>query len=231
MASYWLTKLLDVIAPRFCAICDDRLSFTESLLCARCHLHLPYTHFETTPYDNRVARLFWGLFPVERVVSAFYFYPHSESSQMIYKLKYGGQPEIGQKLGIIMGRRLCEKGFFDGIDAIIPVPLTRRRLWQRGYNQSMEIARGLREVTGLPIWNKVVRRSKFSASQTGMRGWERRANVAGNFVLRDGERIKGRHVLLVDDIITTGSTITSCALALSQAGDVRISIFSIGFTT
>lgn len=231
MRTYWLTKLLDVITPRFCAICGDRLTFSESLLCARCHLHLPYTHFETTPYDNRVARLFWGQFPVERVVPFIYFYPHSESSQIIYSMKYYGQPEIGEKLGIIMGRRLSEKGFFDGIDAIIPVPLTRRRQWQRGYNQSMEIARGLHEVTGLPIWNKVVRRTKFSASQTGKKGWERKVNVEGRFALRDGERIRGRHVLLVDDIITTGSTIISCAQALCEAGDVRISVLSAGITS
>lgn len=230
MKKYRLTKLLDVIAPRFCAVCGARLSCTESLLCVRCHLHLPYTNFELTPLDNPVARLFWGQFPVERAVSLFYFHPHSDISQMIYALKYGRQPEIGEKLGIIMGRRLCEKGFFEGIDAIIPVPLTRRRQWHRGYNQSMEIARGLHTLTGLPIWNKVIRRTHFSASQTSMRGWERRENVEGRFALTDGKRVQGRHVLLLDDIITTGATITSCALALCQAGDVRISVLSMGIT-
>ena len=230
MKTYWLTKLFDTIAPRFCAVCGERLSVTESLLCARCHLHLPYTGFEATPLDNAVARTFWGHFPVERATSVFYFHPHSDLSRMVYALKYSGQPEIGEKMGIIMGRRLSDKRFFDGIDAIIPIPLTRGRQWHRGYNQSMEIARGLHDVTGLPIWNKVVRRTKFAASQTSMRGWERRTNVEGRFVLTDGKRLQGRHVLLVDDIITTGATIISCALALSEAGDVRISVLSMGVT-
>ena len=133
-------------------------------------------------------------------------------------------------MGRLFAGELSRQGFFEGIDAIIPVPITRRRRWQRGYNQSLEIARGISEVTSLPILKNAVRRTRFDQSQTKKKGWQRLENVADAFQLRQPEAINGRHLLLVDDIVTTGATIRACALELCKAGDVRISVVSLGFT-
>ena len=110
------------------------------------------------------------------------------------------------------------------------MPITRRRQWQRGYNQSTEIARGVRSVTGLPILNKVVRRTHFSQSQTSLHSWQRQENVEGAFHLTHPEKIANSHILLIDDIVTTGATITACACELAKAPGVRISVLSLGLT-
>ena len=126
-------------------------------------------------------------------------------------------------------RELQLTDFFEGIEAIIPVPLAKKRQRQRGYNQSMEIAKGISEITGLPIYNKVVRRNIFEDSQTSKGRWERNENVDKVFELLDGESIRGRHLLVVDDVVTTGATVVACCRQLVKAGNVKISVMSIGF--
>lgn len=230
MKMRFLTELFDLLAPRECAICSQRLAATESVICAECHLNLPLTGFQQTPYENPLAHLFWGLIPVEKAVAYFYYIPHTKTSRMIHQLKYSQQPEIGEHLGRIMARELQRHDFFSDIDAIVPVPVTSQRRRERGYNQSMEIARGIREVARLPILSKTIKRIHFTTSQTRMRGWERRENVADAFQLVHQEEARGKHLLLVDDIITTGATITACAQELCKAGGVRISIAALGFS-
>ena len=225
--SFW-TKLLDIVAPRQCAICGARLSANESVMCFRCHLHLPLTQLWKSPTDNPMARLFWGLLPIERAAAWFYYYPQSDSSALIYDLKYHHQPEMGRELGQMAARLFSADGFFNGIDALVPVPITRRRQWKRGYNQSMEISRGISEVTGLPIYNKVIKRIHFSDSQTHKNPWERQQNVEGAFQLTNITAIEGKHLLIIDDIVTTGSTVTACGRELCKAPDIKISILSLG---
>ena len=227
--SIW-SRLLDVISPRTCSVCGGRLSANESVVCATCHLHLPQTHYEQNPLDNPMARLFWGRFPIEKAAALFFYEPQGYVSRLIYDMKYHGFPETCQYMGEIMARQMSKAGFFDGIDALVPMPLTWRRQWKRGYNQSMEMARGIKSVTGLPIYNKVVKRTHFRQSQTTQHAYERMMNVEDAFLLKKGGRIEGTHILLVDDIVTTGSTITACASELAKAQGVRISILTMGFT-
>jgi len=132
-------------------------------------------------------------------------------------------------MGRMMAREIAAAGFFDGVDAIVPVPLARKRLRQRGYNQSMEIARGVSEITGLPIWNQVVIRTIFTGSQTQKDRWERNENVEKVFELADEAKVSGKHLLLVDDVVTTGATIVACARKLCEAGGVKVSILSLGY--
>ena len=226
---FW-ANLFDLIAPRTCTICGRRLAASEQTICVVCHLHLPLTHLEAKPYDNVMARLFWGILPVERAAAMFYYEPHSEVARIIYDLKYHGQADIGIDMGQMAARQFARSNFFEGIDAIVPVPLTRMRRWQRGYNQSERIARGVSLETGLPVYTDVVKRQRFDKSQTKNSAWERLDNVEGAFVLTDGSRISGKHLLVVDDVVTTGATIKACALQLCQAGDVKISILSLGLT-
>lgn len=227
--SFW-TRLLDVVSPRPCAVCGRRLSASEQVICASCHLHLPLTRFEQQPLDNPMARLFWGRFPVERAAALFYYEPQSDLSQPIYDMKYRSMPELGESLGRIAAQQFAAAGFFDGIDALVPVPITRRRLWQRGYNQSMKIARGVSSLTGIPIYNNVVRRTHFNESQTAKHSRERLQNVADAFCLANGERIAGKHILIIDDIVTTGATVTACGCELAKAQGVCISVLSLGLT-
>ena len=227
--SFW-TRLFDVISPRLCAICGNRLSVNEQVLCANCHLHLPLTGYEKTPLDNELARLFWGQFPVERAAAVFFYEPKSAVSQLIYDMKYRGMSEIGERMGEITARRFATEGFFEGIDVLVPMPITRRRQWQRGYNQSMEIARGVSSVTGIPISRKAVRRIHFTQSQTEQHAWERLHNVENAFLLSKPDDIQGKHILLIDDIVTTGATTIACGRELAKAPDVRISILALGHT-
>lgn len=227
--SFW-HRLFDLIAPRLCVVCRRRLSPTEKVLCAVCNLHLPRTGFQSSPTDNPMARLFWGIIPVERVAALFFYEAGSRTSNILYDLKYHDRPEIGREMGRLMAREFMEAGFFEGIDLIVPLPLARKRQRQRGYNQSMELARGISQMTGLPICNEVVRRTHFEKSQTQMRHWERQENVANVFKVRDLSAVSGRHVLLVDDVVTTGATMVACAREILKAEGVSVSLLSLGFT-
>ena len=227
--SLW-NRLLDLVSPRRCAVCGRRLGASQSVLCGPCQLHTPFTFFERSPYDNLMARLLWGRIDVERAAALFYYEPASPSSRMIFDLKYHGDYALGRSLGMLAARRFEAADFFSGIDALVPVPLTWLRRLRRGYNQSYEIACGVKAVTGLPVYNKVVRRVRFTQSQTTRRSAERWRNVEGAFSLVDAEKIAGCHLLLIDDILTTGATVTACARELLRAPGVRISILTLGCT-
>ena len=132
-------------------------------------------------------------------------------------------------MGRMMARELQKSDFFEGIDAIVPIPLAKKRQRQRGYNQSEMLATGVSEITGLPIYNKVVKRTTFEGSQTNRGRWERNENVEKVFQLTDSEALHGKHILIIDDVVTTGATIIACAKELSKAEDVRFSILALGF--
>lgn len=195
----------------------------------KCNMHLPRTGFQYQVLDNEMARLFWGIIPVERVAALFYYEAGAESAHILYGLKYEGNEEIGLVMGRMMAKELLPTGFFDGIDLLVAIPLSRKRQRQRGYNQSLLLAQGIGEVTGLKVGHKVVRRTQFQQSQTKMDLWERRKNVEGVFQLVEGERIRGKHILLIDDVVTTGATVSACARELLQVEGVKVSILSLGF--
>ena len=222
-------RLLDLIAPRLCVVCGRRLSPSEQVVCASCNMHLPRTGFQLNAYDNMMARLFWGLIPVERVAALFYYEGGSKTANILYDLKYHDHPEIGVEMGRMMADEFNEAGFFDGIDLIVPVPLARNRQRHRGYNQSRCLAEGICQVTSLPRYDQIICRKHFEKSQTQMGRWERQENVAHVFELENPTAIRGKHVLLVDDVVTTGATMVACARELLKAGDVKISLLSLGF--
>ena len=227
MIPFW-TSLLDLFSPRLCAGCGHRLSTNEHVLCNQCLQHTPFTHHSLQPYDNALARLFWGLFPIERAAAWFFYEPNTEIAHMMHEMKYHGRSDLAEELGQLMATTLLPDGFFEDIDGIVPVPLTRRRQWHRGYNQSERVALGISHVTALPIYNKVVERISFQSSQTHLHLSERRANVEHAFRLLQSAGLAGKHLLLVDDVVTTGSTLTACALQLCQIPDVRISVLTLG---
>ncbi len=226
----FLSRIFDLLSPRFCAICGNRLSISEQSICSVCDLHLPRTHYADCAEDNEMARLLWHLMNIQRAAALFFYQPGSPPSLMIEKLKYGKRPDIAFDLGQLTAREIKSKGFFEGIDFIIPLPLSKKRLRERGYNQSEEIAKGIAEETGLTVRTDIVLRRSFQQSQTKLGKWERNENVKGVFRLIKKEDIVGKHILIVDDIMTTGASILSCANELEKAGNLRISVLTLGFT-
>ena len=226
----WITRILDFISPRLCVVCGQRLAPTERSLCSVCLFHLPRTDFHQKPLDNPMAQLFWGLAPIEKAAALFYYHPHSETAQLVYRLKYNNRPDIGEDMGRVMACELQATDFFSDIDVLLPVPLASKRLRQRGYNQSEQLAIGISDITHLPIVSKALRRKHFQQSQTTLNRWQRQENVTDTFQLKEEHLLQGKHVLLIDDICTTGATLIACANVLKTIEGIRISVLTLGFT-
>lgn len=226
MWSLW-TKLLDIIAPRTCAQCGARLAPTEEGVCLGCLLELPRTEHWRQPYDNPVAHLFWGRLDIEKAAAYFHYVSGSEAARIIHAMKYYGRYDLGETLGRVAAREFAAEGFFRDIDIIVPVPLARNRRRHRGYNQSEEIARGVAQTTGLPMETKAIKRKKYRKSQTSLSRLERLENVEGIFTLASAERLEGKHVLIIDDVVTTGATIIACASQLAAIPGIKISVMAL----
>lgn len=222
-----LRDLWHILMPHACMICGRRLTSGEEVICATCLMTLPRTQIRGRA-GNGLERLFWGRIPIRRASAYMYYIPRSQSHEVFIRLKYRRQPRVGIFFGRVMAQDLLDTGFFDGIDMMVPVPLSRQRQRQRGYNQSTQIARGIRQLTGIPIREDIVVRSRDNESQTRLSSHERRTNVEGIFTLTAPEAAAHRHILLIDDILTTGSTLLSCAECLAKAEDVRISVLTMG---
>lgn len=223
-----LDSILDFFFPRKCPVCGNRLELDEHPLCLKCNVGMPRTMFWEHPYDNPMARMYWGKIPVEKVAAYFYFAPKSGVAQLIYGVKYHGRANIAIELGEMLADEMQD--FFDDIDCIVPLPISIKRRMKRGYNQSDMIARGVSKATGIPIESHAVIRRYFETSQTHLTRIERRENVDDVFVLKDADALHGKHVLIVDDVITTGATTISCAEQILKAGNVKVSILSLGYS-
>ncbi len=226
----WWTRFLDFISPRQCVVCGERLAPTERSLCSVCVLHLPRTTYQFTPENNPMAQLFWHLTPVERAAALLFYEPHSEMARLVYDMKYHDRPDIGEDMGRLMANEMQFARYFDGIDILLPVPLSRKRMRQRGYNQSEQLAIGISDITHLPVVTKALRRKHFVKSQTQLSRHERQENVDDMFELRDGSLLQDKHILLVDDICTTGATLMACIEVLKDIPGIHLSVLTLGFT-
>lgn len=223
--SLW-ADFLDLIYPRTCAACGNTLYQHEEVICSFCLLHLPKTFFHKDAH-NPLLSLFWGKMPVE-MVSSFYFYNKGNKVQnLIHQLKYKKRPEIGVYIGKRYGNYLKKSPYFSGIDVIVPVPLHQSKKKIRGYNQAEMIVQGLSSSMGIPYDTTSFIRSEATATQTRKSKQERWENVKNKFKVEAPDQIKSKHILLVDDVITTGSTMEACAQVLLAEEGVRISMVSI----
>ena len=177
--------------------------------------------------DNPVEQQFWGKFPLERATSYFLYHKGSDFRHILHQLKYEGREDIGRTMGRFMAEEIRSSGFFYGVDFIVPVPLHPRKLRERGYNQSERLSEGIAEVTGITMDVHAVCRRVYSQTQTRKSAYERWENVAGIFEVEHPERYAGKHILLVDDVLTTGSTITACADAFAGVEGLRISVLTL----
>ena len=221
MMNLW-ANIVDFLLPRRCVMCGNRLAEQERYLCTTCFMHLPLTDYHKVEH-SLLEKQFWGLFPVGRAVAMFH-HEGRNTRHILYNIKYWGHPELATYLASVYAQQLEESHFFEGIDAIIPLPLHWRRQMKRHYNQSHYIAQGISKVTGLPIYKNVVKRMTNNPSQTHMNAHQRLENVKEIFFLKHPEIIAGKHLLLVDDVTTTGATLASCAKELAKVSGVTISI-------
>ena len=227
-----LDSLSNLLLPRYCAGCGTRLTAGEQKLCLGCLVRMPRTWLWKRPEDNALAKTYWrrtGDTEVERVVAYLSYIPDGMVSNIVEALKYRGNRTLARHMGQMMAEELKPAGMFDGIDCLIAVPITPRRRVTRGYNQAELLAKGVSRVTGLPVMKKVLRRVTFETSQTYLTGREREENVAGSFAIdtRHGSELQGKHVMLIDDVITTGATTRACATLLAEIPGIRVSILAL----
>jgi ComF family protein len=213
--------------PRTCPVCSGQLSADEQDICFGCIDQLPETDYYKLA-DNAVAQQLWGRLPIEHACAFLHIQDANITQQMVHLLKYKRKYGIGVKIGRLYGHKLLEQdSLIRDIDLIVPVPLHINRKRQRGYNQCDYFAQGLSEVLNVPFDTNVMKRMIENVSQTKRTRYDRWENVQGIFALATPKQVKGKHILLVDDVITTGATIESCAAALLTGDDVRVSVATI----
>ncbi len=226
MKTSLLTDLLHFIYPNTCAACEKKLWQQENILCLNCETDLPQTKFWLDT-DNPVAQKFWGKVPITNASSFLTFKKGLRVQKLIHNLKYNGRQDIGLKIGQLFGRRLAESPLYADIDLLIPIPLHQEKLLLRGYNQSDLIAQGMAETMGKEWRADLLVRTYYTESQTHKSRVERWLNTKSVFAVNKTDYISGKHILLVDDVITTGSTIEGCAIPLLAIDGVRLSVASI----
>ena len=224
-----LSEIKDAIAhllfPHLCDGCGTDIIGTGNCLCLRCLHELPQTHFEILP-GNPVEKRFYGRLPLLNATSNYFFTKNSLAAHLVYEIKYKGNRELGWQMGIQLGESIKKAGRFN-VDLLIPLPLFPAREKKRGYNQSLLLCEGMARRLPLPILSKTIIRDHHTDSQTRKGRVERWQNMEGKFRLIDPESIRGKHILLVDDVMTTGATLESCGLELLKSPGSSISIATL----
>lgn len=223
-----LSSLSEYIFPRTCHLCGLRLAPDESYVCTSCLSRLPRTLYHRQP-DNPMEQRFMGIVPYTRASGHFFYSRHSDLAELIKDFKYRKYRGLAAHLGAVVAIELLPTGFFNDIDVIVPVPMHFLKQARRGYNQATEVARGMARVAKLPV-NQNLRAVQSHRTQTSQSLAGRRNNVEGIFKLRNPQQLAGLHVLLVDDVCTTGSTLTEAALTITNSANANISMLTLGVT-
>lgn len=221
----WLFDVGHLLFPNVCGACGLPVQKTTDVLCVSCLFKLPRT-FYFKHRDNPVYRKFWGRLPVYEAFTYLHFRKGNVVQTLLHALKYHGNEQVGESLGRLFGKELADAGY-SGPEVIIPLPLHKAKLRSRGFNQCDSIGRGLCAELGLELDTGSVKRVIANPTQTKKSRFERWLNVDKIFVAAEPERIKGRHILLIDDVITTGSTLESCGRCVIDAGARKVSIATV----
>jgi len=217
------SDLFSLLFPEVCPSCGSLLMKDEKTVCISCRVLMPKTGYELIA-DNPVARIFWGRIPLHAVSACYFFAKKGRVQPLIHELKYKGNSDAGLFLGREMAKELVKAPLFADVDFLIPVPLHPKREKKRGYNQSEVIARGMAEVMPAKIsYNNLVR-AVATETQTKKSREDRWQNVKEIFELRKAELLENKHICIIDDVITTGSTIEACAMALQDVPGIKISV-------
>ncbi len=226
----YLSDFIALFYPKYCDICGRVLIEGEKCLCLHCLVNLPKTNFHLSK-DNPVEMIFAGRLPVFRATAFGFFRKGNSIRTMIHQLKYKGNKEIGLYLGILLGRSLKEDPDFNSVDIIIPIPLHKQKEKKRGYNQSEYIAKGISKTMSKAIDISSLTRIINTSTQTQKTRYNRWENVSSIFQLNNEQKLIGKHILLVDDVITTGSTIEAAAQLLINLPNTKVSVACLGYAT
>ena len=223
----WLSAAADVVLPRVCPVCGQLLDGDEQWLCRKCLAALPRTRYEEVDF-NTMEQHFAGKVPIERATSYFFYEKGSPYASILHDIKYRGVPRMGQWLTTRAVGDMAKSHFFDGIDVVTAVPLHRSKLAHRGYNQSEYLARGISDALNIN-YIELLKAIRPHSTQTHKGAMERWQNIQGNYALNEkvASQLAGKHILLVDDVITTGSTLTVCAALLKSIPGTTVSLFTL----
>ena len=224
----YLADFVSLLFPELCPACAASLVPNEHIICSDCRYNLPYTNFHLQP-DNIVAQQFYGKINVEAVYALYYFNKGGKVQSLMHHFKYKGMQQIGNLLGNMAGTQLMENHIFNTADLIIPVPLHKSRLKERGYNQSTCFANGLAQKLNAVVEDDNLQRAIATATQTHKSRFARFVNMQEVFMVKHPERLVNKHVLLVDDIVTTGSTLEACGIELLKIPGLKLSIATIAY--
>lgn len=218
-------SFLHLLFPHLCTGCGSDILNEESVLCMRCIDAMPETNFEIHP-NNPVEKTFWGRLPLVGATAQFYFTKESLMQHLMHQFKYKRNKDLGLQLGRIMGEQLKRSGRFEA-DALVPLPLFPAKEKRRGYNQATLLCEGMAKAMNIPVLDKVIIRPQHTETQTKRGRIERWKNMEGKFFLSNQEAIRNKHLLLIDDVITTGATLEACGNELLKAAGVRLSVATL----
>jgi ComF family protein len=223
-----LSELLHLVYPNLCMACNHSLPSTARGICVRCQVKLPKTNFHDTP-DNPMTRRFWGRVDIQFAAAMLYYNKETGVRDLIHKLKYQNQPDIGIKIGELYGKTLRENLYFEQIDAIVDVPMHYIKERKRGYNQAAMFAQGLAESMKKPHIEAGLERYADTESQTKKDRMERISVAENLYGVAEIAALAGKHILIVDDVFTTGATLEGCAAALLELPNTKVSVATIAF--
>lgn len=221
-----LNYLTELLFPRLCVVCGDKLIEQEEWICLHCLHHIPRTNFHLN-HDNPVAQLFYGRVNIENATSYFYFSKGSKYQTLLHDLKYKGMKELGEEIGKHFAIDLQQSPEFRSVDIICPVPLHPSKEKKRGYNQSWWIASGIAKQMNKELSSDNLHRITATETQTRKSRFARWQNVEGIFELSNPEAFAEKHILLIDDVVTTGATLEACAAAILSTTNAKVSIATL----
>lgn len=221
-----LADLFHLLFPSSCNACGNPLFYGEKTICTKCLHDLPFTDFHLYP-ENPAARLFWGRIPIHQVIALLHFKKGTKVQQLIHQLKYKGQTDIGFLLGTMIGERMLLSA--QRPDLIIPIPLHQKKQRSRGYNQSQCIAAGIAHILQSPVHTNLLTRKINTTTQTKKNRYNRFENIKDAFEINRPPDLKNLHILLVDDILTTGATFEACGKLLLDNGLNKLSIATLAY--
>lgn len=224
-----LSDVFNLFYPRVCLTCDNTLHKHEEVVCMHCENSLPLTnHYNDA--ENELAKRLWGRIEIQGAMGLYDFHKGAQVQQLLHELKYRKRQDAGIYMGKLLGEQLKQNDcIIKKIDVIVPVPLHPKKEKQRGYNQCEPIAKAISETTGWPLASNALTRTVKNTSQTGMNRFERFENVKDIFAVTDAAQLQGKHVLLIDDVVTTGATSESCMRTILSLPDTKVSFVAVGY--
>ena len=224
-----LKHLINLIYPQVCPACGNLLTNSEETVCLTCRHLLPKTHYENN-LENPLAQSFWGQVNFQAVTAEYFFSKTGNVQHLLHQLKYQGNKEAGIFLGQQLGESIKNAKLFQDIDYLVPIPLHPKKEFMRGYNQSFVIAQGVEDRTNIPIAKDCLYRKVFTSTQTKKSREERWDNVKDIFDIKDYKILENKHILLIDDVLTTGATLLAAGKILSQINNIRMSVATAACT-